>query len=80
VVGDNVVVPPTHTKLAPVIVAVGDGVTETGDVANELQPVAVKVKVKVAEPAATPDTNPAFVTVAIASLLLTHVPPVDGDN
>ena len=34
----------------------------------------------VAVPAATPVTTPAFVTVAIALLLLAHVPPVVGDK
>ena len=38
------------------------------------------MNVKVAVPAATPVTTPAFVTVAIALLLLTHVPPVVGDK
>ena len=45
-----------------------------------VQPVAVNVKVNVAEPDATPVTRPAFVTVAAPVLLLTQVPPVLGDN
>lgn len=43
-----------------------------------LQPVSVSVKVNVTEPAVTPVTSPTFVTVAIALLLLSHVPPVEG--
>ena len=38
------------------------------------------VKVQVADPAETPVTTPAFVTVAVAGLLLTHVPPIVGDK
>jgi hypothetical protein len=44
----------------------------------DVQPVAVSVKVKVTVPALMPDTTPAFDTVAMALLLLTHVPPVVG--
>jgi hypothetical protein len=36
------------------------------------------VNVKVAVPAVTPVTTPAFVTVATAVLLLAHVPPEGG--
>lgn len=50
------------------------------DVALEIQPVAVSVKVNVAVPAETPVTTPALVTVAIAGLLLSQVPPVVGDT
>ena len=39
-----------------------------------------EVKVKVADPAATPVTTPAEVTVATDGLLLTQVPPVVGDK
>ena len=45
-----------------------------------LHPVLVCVNVNVTLPAETPVTIPAFVTVAIAGLLLIHVPPVVGDN
>ena len=45
-----------------------------------LQLVVDDVKVKVADPAATPVTTPAEVTVATDGLLLTHVPPVVGDK
>src|SRR6266481_4653465 len=45
-----------------------------------LQPVDVWVKVKVREPAATPVTTPALVTVANEGLLLAHVPPLTGLN
>ena len=43
-----------------------------------LQPVVPSVKVKVTLPAETPVTTPALVTVAMAGLLLTHVPPAAG--
>jgi hypothetical protein len=46
----------------------------------EVQPVLVLVNVKVAVPAAIPLTVPEFETVAIAELLLAHVPPTDGDR
>ena len=55
----------------------GNGLTVTLVVVLE-QPVAVRVKVNVTLPEATPVTKPAFVTVAIALLLLTHVPPIAG--
>jgi hypothetical protein len=45
-----------------------------------LHPVAEFVNVKVALPAATGVTKPAFVTVAIPVLLLVHVPPEAGIN
>lgn len=49
-------------------------------VAFDTQPVAVFVNVKVADPAVIPVTTPAFVTVAIDVLLLTHVPPLVGER
>jgi hypothetical protein len=49
-------------------------------VAFEIQPVVVFVNVNVAVPAPMPVTKPAFVTVAIDVLLLTHVPPVVGES
>ena len=52
----------------------------TDAVAGEMQPVVVLVKVKVADPPETPDTKPAFVTVATALLLLAQVPPVVGES
>jgi hypothetical protein len=42
--------------------------------------VVVFVNVKVAVPGATAVTSPALVTVATDGLLLTQVPPLDGDN
>ena len=77
VVGDNVAVLPTHTVAGAV--TTGKAFTVTEEVVL-LHPVVVDVKVKVTEPAATPVMTPALVTVAIALLLLTHVPPVVGDN
>jgi hypothetical protein len=71
----NCVVAPAHTTRLPVIV--GSGFTVTALVVLE-QPVVVDVNVNVADPADTPVTTPAFVTVATAALLLVHVPPVVG--
>lgn len=80
VVGDKVVVLPTQMLLAPVILTVGAAFTVMAEVGADTQPVVVLVKVKVAEPAETPVTTPALVTVATAGLLLTQVPPVVGDK
>ena len=79
VVGDKVVVDPMHIELLPVMLTVGNGLTVTAVVVL-LQLVVDEVKVKVADPAATPVTTPAEVTVATDGLLLTHVPPVVGDK
>lgn len=80
VVGDNVVVAPTQTEVEPVILTAGLGLIVIALVGFDVQPVEVFVKVKVTEPAATPVTTPAFVTVATAVLLLTQVPPVVGES
>jgi hypothetical protein len=56
------------------------GLTVTAEVGSETQPVTEWVKVKVAVPAETAVTTPAFVTVATAGLLLTQVPPVPGES
>ena len=76
-VGDNVAVLPTQTVAGAV--TTGKAFTVTEEVVL-LHPVAVAVKVKVTDPGATPVMTPALVTVAIAGLLLTHVPPVGGDD
>jgi hypothetical protein len=76
-VGLTIVVPPIHNDvLDPDIFVVGRAVTVTALVAFDEHNVVLFVKVKVAVPALTPVTTPAFVTVAIAVLLLAHVPPV----
>ena len=80
VVGDKVVVPPTQIVLLPVRLAAGMALTVMEGVAAETQPVAVLVKVKVADPAATPVTTPAALTVATAGLLLVQVPPLVGET
>ena len=80
VVGDNVVVTPTHIVLDPIMVTTGNKLTVTAEVAAETHPVVEFVKVKVAEPAAKPETIPALVTVALAGSLLTHVPPELGER
>jgi len=77
VVGDKVIVLPTHT--AEPAVTVGNAFTVTEEVVL-LHPVVVWVKVNVTVPADTPVTTPPLVTVAIAVLLLVHVPPVVGDK
>jgi hypothetical protein len=77
VVGDKVAVLFTQTAGMPV--TVGSAPTVTADVVLVHDDDA-RVKVNVADPAATPVTTPAFVTVAIPLLLLTHVPPVVGES
>jgi len=78
--GDKVVPKPTQILLVPVILTTGKAFTVTAEVARETQPVPESVKVKVADPAVTPVTTPASVTVATAGLLLIQVPPVEGDK
>jgi hypothetical protein len=78
--GDKPVVKPTQMLLGPLIFTTGKGLTVTGEVAADTQPVAVLVKVKVAKPADIPVTNPALVTVATLGSLLTQVPPLVGDK
>jgi hypothetical protein len=66
----NVVVKPTHTLLAPVMV-VGNGTTVT--VVNAMQPVANVYVIVAAPPARPVTTAPAPTLTALAELL--HVPP-----
>ena len=80
VVGDKVVLAPTQMLLPPVILTTGSALTVTAEVGGETQPVDVLVNVNVAEPAETPVTTPALVTVATDGLLLVHVPPLVGDK
>jgi hypothetical protein len=77
-VGLNVIVEPTH-KLEEGVLIVGFALIVTADVVL-LQVVVVLVNVNVTDPAATPVTTPAFVTVANEGLLLTQVPPLVGLN
>jgi hypothetical protein len=79
-VGDNVVVAPTQIVLVPVMLPAGVVFTVMAGVGAEAHPVLVLVNVKVAVPAVTAVTTPAFVTVATAGLLLTQVPPLEGDK
>ena len=73
--------PPAQTGLLLEAVGVaGRALTVTFEVGLLLHPVDVCVKVNVAVPAETPVTTPASVTVATAGVLLTHVPPLVGDN
>src|SRR5205814_9571118 len=60
-------------------VTTGFALTVTDEVVL-LHPVDVCVNVNVTEPADTPVVTPALVTVAIAVLLLVHVPPLVGDK
>ena len=76
-VGDKVAVLPTHTAAGAVTVGRALTVTEEVVLAH---PVVPSVNVNVTDPAATPVITPAFVTVAIAVLLLVHVPPDVGDK
>lgn len=77
--GEIVVVEPTHIDDGPFITVTGAGLTVTGSDAIEEQPTS-EVKMKVTTPSATPVTTPPLVIVAIASSLLSHVPPVEGDK
>jgi hypothetical protein len=77
VVGDKVAVAPTQMDAGAV--TTGSAYTVT-DVVVLLQLVLASVKVKVTLPEAIPVMTPALVTVAIALLLLVHVPPVIGDR
>lgn len=79
-VGDSVVVDPSHMVVAPVMVAVGGLSTVILEVGLEEQPVEVLVKVKLADPVLTPVTLPPFVTEATVGLLLIHVPPEVGES
>jgi hypothetical protein len=78
-VGDKLVVPLPQIEVTPVIVTAGRTLTWIDPVVL-VHPVEERVKVNVAGPVAKAVTNPPFVTDAIAGLLLTQVPPVDGDN
>lgn len=77
VVGDKVPMLPTHTDAGAVTAGFAFTVNE---VVVLLHPVVVSVNVNVTVPAATPVTTPALSMVAIAGLLLTHVPPAVGDK
>lgn len=79
VVGDNLVGPPIHMVVLPVMATVGLAMTVTVGVGADTHPLEL-VNVKVTVPVATPVTIPALVTVALALLLLVHVPPVVGDK
>lgn len=68
---DNVSLASTHTDDAPVI-AEGNGFTVTTVVAE--QPVAARYVI-VAVPAESPETIPLVPIVAVAGVLLLHVPP-----
>ena len=50
------------------------------EVGLDIHPVLEFLKVKVADPALTAVTTPSLVTLAINESLLSHVPPIFGDN
>ena len=77
----NVINCPEQIGVVPLmsVGAVGGVFTVTSGVVL-WQSVVVFVKVKVAVPFDNPLTSPALVTLATVGLLLTHVPPVVGDN
>ena len=79
-VGLKVVVLLIQIDALPVIDTGGLAFMVTGFVGFDTQPVEEFVKTKVALPAFTPVTRPALLTVAIATLLLVHVPPLVGLN
>lgn len=79
-VGDKVVVDPTHKDVDPVILTDGLVFTVIFEDGSDEQVELSKVNVKLADPAPTPVTIPALVTVATEALLLTQEPPEVGDN
>lgn len=78
-VGDMFDVAPTQILDGPFTTVIGLGLTVTGADGNDTQP-SDDVYVNVTDPSATPVTTPPLVMVAIAALLLVHVPPEPGDN
>ena len=75
--GVTLAVDPTQPAVAPP--KTGIVLTVTEPVVAE-HPVALFVNVNVVLPVDTPVTKPEFVTVAIPVLLLTHVPPDEGER
>lgn len=76
--GDKMTVPFPQMELVPTIVATGVSSTVNGSVVLLHPPVAVKVNVT--RPADKVVTIPPLVTEATEGLLLTQVPPVEGDT
>ena len=79
-VGDSVVVDPSHMVVAPVMVAVGGLSTVILEVGLEEQPVEVLVKVKLADPVLTSVTFLRLSQKQLVGLLLIHVPPEVGES
>lgn len=77
--GVTEVVAPIQTDVL-LIFTVGLPYTVTLLVAFDIQPVVVLVNIKPVEPAETPVTNPALVTLATVGFTTDHVPPVEGDK
>jgi hypothetical protein len=76
--GERVVVLLPHITEAPILTT-GRLFTVTAPLVLE-HPVEVRVKVKVADPGAIPVTIPLLVTDATVGLLLTQIPPLEGDK
>lgn len=70
----SVDVAPTQIDDEPVMLTTGLLFTVTAAVGKDIQPDTDDVKVNVAEPTATPVTNPALLTVAIEKLLVAQEP------
>jgi len=77
--GLKVVLSPIQIDEDPRYVTVGGASTTISSVGAELHPLAFS-NTKVALPGDTAVTIPALVTVAIAELLLVHIPPVPGER
>src|SRR5439155_2648611 len=75
--GDNLAVLHSYTDAGSVTVCF---VLLLNDLVVLLHPVVPSVNVNVTLPADTPVITPALVTVAMAVLLLVHVPPLVGDS
>ena len=78
-VGDKVVVVVPQNEVGPIILTTGNEVTETAGVVFAQKGDVLEVKVKVALPGPTAVTVLPL-TVATLVLLLTQVPPLDGDR
>jgi hypothetical protein len=79
VAGDTAAVLPTQIEVLPIIATTGNAVTLREGLVW-LHPVAVCVNVNETVPAESPVTVPELVTDATSELLLTQVPPVEGDR
>jgi hypothetical protein len=72
--------PPIQISVGPETDTIGLAFTVTGAVGNDGQPPAKSKNVNVAVPLLIPVTMPWLFTDAMAGLLLTHIPPDDGES